>query len=754
MAKKTESIGQQLDAYNPYGKAVTRYEGEFVGDLTGNVTGNVYGNADTATGLAAPFTVSVTGDATGSFATSGQNATLRLRVSRAEQAEYATAADTAKSVQNASFAQHAGSADNADYAREAGSATNASVAQHAISADSATAAGTASLAVKAQEANHATLATRADTAKTADKAIEAQYAVQLRNNPDNPVPYASFAKRAGIAQTAQYDCMGRSFTNYYALKSELEPYKDMLTEREANHLYIKKEDAITQAVVRGRAYGSGYVDGNTLRIFIESICSSGDEVWNIYNDFLVGEFPPVTEADTTKMYADLDGVVHYWDHNNRCWCTIMGVLPEKTQQIIDDKIAYIEELIKEWEAVKEDVVTIHGDQSIEGHKVFNHLVQTPIADIDNDNPRTVVVAHNLKDVRDKLRCEMHMHDHRLYELFRYLEQRLDAQQDGDILIGKKDYTVPENQVGMATGTVYINYLDANKVYIPVDDAGVPLDPDAEVMYLRYIMKLENGQVLWKDVKNFIDPKLWVPWDPVYDGEGNVIRRDIKLEQNACLKSEDSTGEDRNLIRMRDNDVITAGDTHNYFNINALDGRVTINGKEIVATNEDLDGYLKLTGGTLTGDLHVPDIPLATQDDTVFNSKRVHQLIDQKIGEYDDELGIDKYMPKTGGDFTGPVTVPNAEPSLADAKDTIVLNKADIIKLIQSEGTLKRWLRFVLLDFLPADCADLEEDVLYGVPIPEEDFIDTEIYSIRVEPDSSNSDPEVGEGVAFATSDLL
>ena len=53
-----------------------------------------------------------------------------------------------------------------------------------------------------------------------------------------------------------------------------------------------------------------------------------------------------------------------------------------------------------------------------------------------------------------------------------------------------------------------------------------------------------------------------------------------------------------------------------------------------------------------------------------------------------------------------------------------------------------------------ELTDLEEDVLYGVPIPEEDFIDTEIYSIRVEPDSSNSDPEVGEGVAFATSDLL
>ena len=64
----------------------------------------------------------------------------------------------------------------------------------------------------------------------------------------------------------------------------------------------------------------------------------------------------------------------------------------------------------------------------------------------------------------------------------------------------------------------------------------------------------------------------------------------------------------------------------------------------------------------------------------------------------------------------------------------------------------KWLRLVLLDYLPADCADLEEDILYAVPIPDHDLIDTEIFSIRVEPDDSNSTPEEGEGVAYGIRD--
>lgn len=755
MAKKVKTIDAGMSEMNPYAKATTRYEGEFVGDLTGDVIGNVTGNADTATSLAAPFTVTVTGDATGSFATAGKNSVMRLTVTNSKNSEFATLAESAKSTQNASLAQHSTSAMNADYAREAGTAVNAQIAQHALTADSATNAGKASLAVKAQEANHAALATQADTATTANRALTADVALALKNDPDNPVPRAKFAERAGVAQIAQYDCMGRSITDTYALKSELVPYEDMLTEKEANHLYLTREEKITQAVVRGRAYGSGYVDGNTLRLFIESICSSGDEVWNIYNDFLVNGFPEDKyDADTTKMYADKDGVVHYWDHEDRDWKTIKGLIPDEEKAIIEGYIEQIKDKLDEWTAVMDDVVTIHGDQSIEGNKVFNHLVETPIADIDNDDPRTVVVAHNLKDVRDKLRAEFHELCHHLYMALDKLEDRVDAQQNGDFLIGKKDYTVPENQVGMATHTVYINYLDINKQYIAVDDAGKPIDPSREIMYLRFIMKLSNGQVVWRDVKHFIDPNLWVPWDPVYDDEGNVVRRDIKLKPVACLKSEDSTGANRNLIRMQANDIINAGDSHNYFNITALDGRVTINGKEIVATDKDLEGYVAKTGDTMTGDLHVPDIPLATQDTTVFNSKRVHELIDQKLANFGDEIDLDQYMPKAGGDFTGPVTVPNAQPSVAEAGDKIVLNKRDILELIKTEGTNQKWLRLVLLDYLPADCADLEEDILYAVPIPERDLFDTEIFSIRVEPDDSNATPEEGEGVAYGIRDQL
>lgn len=754
MAKKTHSIEASADAYNPYAKAPTRYEGEFVGDLTGNVTGNLYGNADTATSLAAPFTVSVAGDATGSFSTSGKNATLRLKVAQAQNAEYATTADTAKAVQEASYAQHAGSASNADYAREAGDATNAEIAQHAISADTATQAGRAALAAKAQESDHAALADVATTAKQADKATTADVALSLQNSPDNPIPYASYAQRAGIAQIAQYDCMGRSFTNYYALKSELEPYKGMLTEKEANHLYLKREEKITQAVVRGRAYGSGYVDGNTLRIFIESICSSGDELWNIYNDLIVGNFPDVTEADTNKVYVDLDGIMHLWDHNNRCWMTVTGELPEATKQELADKIKYLETLLQHLQAIKEDVVTVHGKQTIEGPKEFHHLVRTPIADIDKDNARTVVVVHNLKDVRDKIHAELNEGLFKLIELYRQLEDRLDAQQLGDILMSGKDLTIPENQTEMATRTIYLNYLDADKRYIPADpETWLPLDQSKtpEITYFRQFVKSTTGVVTWIDKRATIDPTKWVPWDTQTDGNGNP-RRDILLDQTAQLKSYNSTGEKKNLISLSASDTVQTGTQETGYNINALNGKVTINGEEIIATISTLDGYLPLSGGQLTGDLLIPNIPVTTDGLEVMNSHVVRELIDSKIREHNNNLNLSKYMPKAGGVFTGLVQVPDSLDLEAARGSADVLNAKAIEQLIGMVGKEKGWVHIEFLDHTPL-CAELEDNVLYSVPAYEFDT-NSEIKSIRVNSDNTNNTPTEGEGIIFGTTDVL
>lgn len=734
------------------------YSGSFTGDFTGDFTGPLYGNADSATSLRDPFTVVVVGDATGSFATAGSNTNLHLTVTKARNAEWAAVADTAKDVQSAALATHATSANNATYAAEAGLATRAKLADHATDADNAVTAGRATHADYAANTDHATTSDRADVAARAETADVARALA----NPDDPVEYAKhadFADKALLAQHAQYDCLGRSFTCYYALKSELKPYDDLLTIQDADHLFVKREDQILQATVRGKAYGSGYVDGNTLRIFIESV-AKGEDCGSVYDDIIFGEFPDECHADTTKIYIDCDGVMHIWDHDNRRWTTIRGLLPPEILVDLNARLGYMDRLLKQWEQTKKDVVTVHGDQTIEGKKYFAHLVRSPIADIDTDNARVLVCVHNLKDVRDTLRAEATEAHYKLYQMIDSLTDRMDASERGDFQVGEKDYTVPAHQSEMVVGTIYMNFLDKNKQYIPVDPDGAPLDPTKEIWYVRYIQRLSNGVVRWRDVKNYIDPELWVPWtiergdtDADGDGQYDVKHRNIVLAQTDKLMSTCSTGERRSLIFLSEQDTVHVGTQKTGLNLRALDGKVTINGKDIIATDAMLDEYLPLTGGTLTGDLEVPDVPLATDSQVVMNSHIVRELIDSKLREYDNNLNLAKYMPKAGGAFTGKITVPDSIDLEAARNSDDVLNAGDIETLIKLVGLQLGWVRLVRLEAPPVSCAELEENVLYSVPVYEFDT-NSEINSIRVEPTQDNIDPYEGEGIVYGARDLL
>lgn len=251
------------------------------GDYTGTFTGPLHGNADTASSLAAPFTVTFTGDAAGSFTTSGKNASARIKVTNATTAEHAAIADTAKNVSNAQLAQSATHASNATYAAESGRAATSELANKALESDSAVKAGYATHAGLANEAKHAEVADRAAEAERAEHAEHAAVADALAN-PKVPVAFAELAEKALLAEKAQYDCMGRSFVDYYALKSELKPYEDCLTIDDADSLYVKREDQILNATVRGKAYGSGVVEGNTLQIHISSIAKSCIGNFDIY----------------------------------------------------------------------------------------------------------------------------------------------------------------------------------------------------------------------------------------------------------------------------------------------------------------------------------------------------------------------------------------------------------------------------------------------------------------------------------------
>lgn len=742
MAKNTEGLKLNQP---PVAHAVGEGQPQ---DYEGTFTGPLHGNADTATSLAAPFTVTFVGDyAEGSFTTSGKNASARLKVTKADVAEHAAVADTAKNVSNAQLAQSATFATNATYAAESGKAATSDLAKKAMESDSAVKSGFASKAEIANEATHATLADMALEAQHSNESDRALVADAL-SNPNSPVKFAELAEKALLAEKAQYDCMGRSFVDYYALKSELKPYEDCLTQDDADCLYVKREDQVLNATVRGKAYGAGVVEGNTLKIHISSIAKSCCGNYDIYDDVIIGSLPKEEELrDTTKVYVDLDHSMWVWDNHNKTWLQVKSPLDPDIEELLNKKIELLSKLIEEWENLQKLFVTLNTEQRIDAVKTFTQSPYVPIADINVDPGRFVAALHNLRDVRDGLRAEHHMDLHKVYELIDDIIKRLDAQQLGDIILGTKNYTLEENWGEMVTRTIYLNFLDENKQYIAMDpETWLPMDQSQVPVYIRSIIKSTTGHVSWFDRRASIDPKAWVPWDVKEDG-----RRNIVLQQGSQLKSLNSVGEKKNLISLSKNNTVQTGTPETAYNIRALDAKVTINGKQVIATSDMFDKYLPLTGGVLTGNLEVPDIPEAQKDGVVFNSKTTWLAIEKALRTYDNNLNIHKYMPKAGGIFTGPVygvdqadlehPEPNALPNIGDVQKLI--NKS-----IKDDGALK--LEF--LDLAPS-CDDMVPNVLYSVPFYEF-FGDSEIQSIRVEPDDIHSTPKEREGVVFGSDDLF
>lgn len=742
MAKNTEGLVlKQQQSAHAVGTGVPQdYEGTFTGPL--------HGNADTATSLAAPFTVEFVGDyATGSFTTSGKNASARLKVTRADVAEHAAIADTAKNVSNAQLAQSATFATNATYAAESGKAATADLAKKAMESDSAVKAG---FATNAELANEAARATIAESAAEAEHAKEADHALtaDALTNPESPVKFAELAERAMLAEKAQYDCMGRSIVEYYALKSELKPYEDCLTQDDADCLYVHREDQILNATIRGKAFGSGVVEGNTLKLHISSIAKSCCGNYDIYEDVIIGALPK-DEAlrDTTKVYIDLDRSMWVWDNHNKVWFQVFSPLDPAIEELLLKHIDHLNKLIDEWASLQKQFVTLNTAQRIDGVKTYTNIPSIPIADLNVDPGRYSASVHNVRDVRDLLRSEHHMDMHKLQDLIAELTDRVDAQQLGDIILGTKNYTLKENWDEMVSRTIYLNFLDENKLYIAMDpETWLPMDQSEVPVYIRSIIKSTTGQVTWFDRRSSIDPKAWVPWDVTDDGKRNIV-----LQQGSQLKSFNSVGEKKNLISLSNNNTVQTGTLETGYNIRALDGKVTINGKGVIATDDIFGNYLPLTGGVLTGNLEVPDIPEAQKDGVVFNSKTTWLAIEKAIRTYDNNLNIHKYMPKAGGIFTGPVYGVD-QPDLPNADATAIPNLGDVLKLIkkniQEDGALK--LEF--LDSVPS-CDDMVPNVLYSVPFYE--FIsNSEIQSIRVEPDDTNSTPKESEGVIYGSNDIL
>lgn len=719
---------------------------------SGTFVGNLKGNADTASLLENSFTITITGDGTGKVSTRGESAQLSLKVNKAATADQAKYAESAGTVASAATAQTAAFATTAGTANEAGHATAAENANYATASETANHANTADKAVYAERAAVADKVTLADEATTAKEAEHAVVADRLSNTTDYAVPHAKFADKASLAVMAQYDCMGRSFTNYYALKSELEPYENMVTYPEGKHLFLTREEKITQAVVRGKAWGSGVVHGNTLELQIQCLAGGGNG-YSLYDDILFRpEFPEVTDRDTTKAYINSDGYMAFWDNDNQTWLTVKGELSQETVDNIDGVIENIQSMSDYIEKVLKNAVTIDGAQTIEGPKTFIQHIISPIPDLWTDPGRYVATVHNVRDVRDGAKAALAETASKLTDMIYELTDRVDQQEFGDVLFADKDYTLEVNQGYMAEHTTYIMYLDENKQYIQLDpDTWMPVDPDAKIVWMRRIAKDHHtGKVYYYDIRMSVDPEQFVPWTISDSGKKNIV-----LDQTCQLKSKNSVGELKNLINLSKNDTVQIGTQETACNIQTSTGHITVNGKDILATNVDLDKYMPKTGGEFTGSISVPDLALSTDDSQVLNSHCVRELIISAIKKYDNAINLTKYMLRAGGDFTGVVRVPDSI-DLDAAQPTELVNLGDIKKLLEKNNEQTGFLKLVNLDAYPV-CDEMEENVLYAVPLATDrpDFAeDGEIYSIRVEPDDSNSEPDEGEGVVYVSPDIL
>lgn len=163
-------------------------------------------------------------------------------------------------------------------------------------------------------------------------------------------------------------------------------------------------------------------------------------------------------------------------------------------------------------------------------------------------------------------------------------------------------------------------------------------------------------------------------------------------------------------------------------------------------------YARLDGADFTGAVTVPSKarPLETVGVEVLNAHDIRLIVDDLIDQALEAEDLAQYMPRTGGAFTGPITVPDyALPS--EAPDGAVLNKKNVKALIDENS-----FSIVRLDSAPPDDTDLEPKVIYAVPSSTVNAFRGEVHSINVLEDSVGLPAEVspGEMAAFVATNLL
>lgn len=573
MAKNTKAMSQTAQT-EPYEEQT--YEGIFIGSL--------YGNADTATALKDPFTITVAGDGTGQASTAGTSVTLSLNVNHATEAEHAKSADSvahAATADSAAFATTAGSAVKADHATTADSAT---MADHATQADTASKTTHADYATRAGEADHsasADTATAAESAKTADVATVAK---ELQNY-DKPVAEAEHAAKADLAVMAQYDCEGFSIKDFYAKKADYVSKEEAFTENAAKALFAPRSELVVQAAVTGKAYGTGRVEGQTLRINITSLAIDSGGSATIYDDVVFYDQPDLPKnPDTTKIYITSDKQMWLYDDKQQQFVNVRSAISEDMEQTLNQAIAQLT-----------NYVDLSNEQTIQGAKTFKDEVYAPIPSFTDDPDRAVAVLHTVRDVYSKLSTDLTNMRIKLQEQITELNARMDAQQTGDMLFAYVDYSLLENQKLMVVGTTYIGLLTEEKVFIELDpETNEPVDDSLVPYYWRYFRKDSKGNVTWQDYK--INSATFLEYARL---DGADFKGGVTVPAQADPNS------------VMDQTVLGASDIRKI-----IEKQIENNNNKL-----NIDNYMPKTGGAFKGTVTVPNaVTWEGQDDQALVNK--------------------------------------------------------------------------------------------------------------------------------------
>ena len=194
-----------------------------------------------------------------------------------------------------------------------------------------------------------------------------------------------------------------------------------------------------------------------------------------------------------------------------------------------------------------------------------------------------------------------------------IKETVHTQATGDVRIGYKDFSLSENAGDMEVKVTYVNALDADGNYIQLSqDTMEPVDPEKEIVYLRYYIKSESGQVSYIDRKIAVDYGAFVPWT---DWQG---RRCILLDNYGTIFGSTTDGDSASLIMMSKWNKVDIGTVKYPMNLNAPDMVVTVNDDEEngrVILSKDLNEFEEQINQTITDTTTeaVNSIPQATTE---------------------------------------------------------------------------------------------------------------------------------------------